>query len=253
MLSKRKFKEISALQIKKFRTENGLFLAEGEKIVDELLESELMIQTLIATPKWIGLHKEGSVKCTELIDAPAEELKKISLLKTPNQVIAVVNIPKYDFKISRLKEKLAVVLDEIQDPGNLGTIIRICDWFGINQIICSNSSVDAYNPKVVQASMGSIFRVKIEYAELSNWLSSYRKSYSYPIFGAFLQGDDIYKESLSSKGLIILGNESKGISEEIEKFVSQKIFIPRFASSGADSLNVAVAAAILCSEFRRRK
>jgi TrmH family RNA methyltransferase len=253
MISKRRYKDISALQNKKFRIEHKLFLVEGEKIVDELLQSEFRIHTLLATPDWIDSHKSASKKSNEMVEASPEELKKISLLKTPNQVIAVVKISERTLKISQLKEKLVLVLDEVQDPGNLGTIIRLCDWFGINHIICSNSTVDVYNPKVVQASMGSIFRVEMEYTELSNWLKIYRKSFSYPIFGAFLEGDNIYKQSLSSNGLIILGNESKGISREIEKHVSHKLYIPRFAASGAESLNVSVAAAIICSEFRRRE
>jgi RNA methyltransferase, TrmH family len=253
MISKRRHKELSALQIKKFRTEHQLFLVEGEKIVDELLHSEYKIQSLIATADWIATHKQASPKSLELLEASPDELKKISSLKTPNQVVAVVKVPETVFEISRLKEKLALVLDGVQDPGNMGTIIRLCDWFGINQLICSESTVDAYNPKVVQASMGSIFRVKIEYGDLTLWLDNYRKSFSYPVFGAFLDGDNIYSQSLSSHGLIIMGNESKGISTEIQKYISQKLYIPRADSSAAESLNVSVAAAIICSEFRRRK
>jgi TrmH family RNA methyltransferase len=253
MISKRRYKDLSALQIKKVRTENKLFLVEGEKIVDELLRTELSIHTLFATSAWIDSHKNLSKKCREIVEASTDELKKISSFKTPNKVIAIVDMPEQVLKIANLKEKLALVLDEIQDPGNLGTIIRLCDWFGINHVICSDSTVDVYNPKVVQASMGSIFRVNILYTELGDWLKEYKKLFSYPVYGAFLKGENIYNRPLSSEGLIILGNESKGISAEIEKYISEKLLIPRFNSSGAESLNVSVAASIICSEFRRRK
>jgi RNA methyltransferase, TrmH family len=233
--------------------EHELFLVEGEKIVAELLQSEFTIHSLLATPEWIASHKNISENRTELIEASPDELKKISLLKTPNQVIAVTCIPDQNLNMLHLKEKLVLVLDQIQDPGNLGTIIRICDWFGINEIICSTSTVDAYNPKVVQASMGSIFRVKIVYEELSHWLKNYSKLFPYPIYGASLGGENIYNHQLQGQGLILLGNESKGISVEIENFISHKLFIPRFGASGAESLNVSVAAAIICSEFRRRQ
>jgi TrmH family RNA methyltransferase len=253
MISKRRHKDISALQIKKNRTENKLYLVEGEKIVDELLRTQLSIHTLFATSDWIDSHKNLSKKCKEIVEASTDELKKISSLKTPNKVVAIVDMPEQILKISHLKGKLALVLDEIQDPGNLGTIIRLCDWFGINYVICSDSTVDIYNSKVVQASMGSIFRVNTLYTELGDWLKEYKKSFSYPVFGAFLKGENIYNRPLSSQGLIILGNESKGISSEIERYISEKLLIPRFNSSGAESLNVSVAAAIICSEFRRRE
>ncbi len=253
MISKRKHKELSALQLKKFRTENKQFLVEGEKIIEELLLSGWEIDTIIATKRWINLHRNAESKCSELIEATEDELKKISSLKTPNQVVAAVKFAKSTFTLKDLEGKLAIMLDEIQDPGNLGTIIRLCDWFGIKNIICSNSTVDIYNPKVVQASMGSIFRVNIEYAELTEWLETYQNAFGYPVFGAFLEGKNIYRENLPAKGLIIFGNESKGISEVVSQYISEKITIPRIAGTGAESLNVSLAAAIICSEFRRRE
>ena len=253
MISKRQQKEISALQLKKFRTENKLFLVEGEKMVEELLLSGWDIQTILATSEWLGLHRNAIKLCNELIEGEPEDLKKVSSLKTPNQVLAVVRIPKLQININELALKLALVIDAVQDPGNLGTIIRICDWFGINNIICTNSTVEAYNPKVVQASMGSIFRVNVEYTDLSKWLENYKKTIGQPVYGAFLEGENIYDSKLSSNGLIILGNESNGISTTLSKFVTNRLTIPRFTKSGADSLNVSIAAAIFCSEFRRRR
>jgi TrmH family RNA methyltransferase len=252
MISKRRQKELSALQLKKYRTEYGQYLAEGEKIVEELLLSGQKIDTILATSDWFDLHRDAAMKCNEIIEATEEELKKVSSLKTPNQVLAVVKIPESDFELKELKGKLALVLDGVQDPGNLGTIIRLCDWFSIKNIICSDSTVEVYNPKVVQASMGSIFRVSVHYTGLSHWLKEYSSKMGQPVYGAYLEGNNIYKENLSGNGLIVLGNESKGISEEVSQFISERIFIPRFANAGAESLNVSIAAAIICSEFRRR-
>ena len=251
MISKRRHKDLSALQVKKNRAENKLFLVEGEKMVDELLLSGWSIRTLVATIDWIESHSKAAQKCDELIEATADELKKISSLKTPNKVVAVVRENEKKIQIKDLQEQLVLVLDEIQDPGNLGTIIRLSDWFGIKNIICSNSTVEVYNPKVVQSSMGSIFRVVVEYKELSVWLPEYVKAFKLPVYGAFLEGENIYEQKLTSNGLILLGNESKGISAEAGKFVTKKLFIPRNSASGAESLNVSVAAAIICSEFRR--
>jgi TrmH family RNA methyltransferase len=252
MISKRKLKELRALQLKKFRQERGIFVAEGEKIIDELLNSELEIVSIIATPHWINLHARCESRCGELIELSGEELKKLSSLQTPNQVISVARIPGWRTNMESLAEKLVLVIDEVQDPGNLGTIIRVADWFGIDHIICSNTTVDAYNPKVVQSSMGSLFRVTVDYISLPEWIHNYCKSFANPVYGTFTKGANIYEHELSPTGLIIMGNESKGISPSLYGYISERITIPHLRDSQAESLNVSVATAIVCSEFRRR-
>ena len=252
MLSKGRAKEIAALHHKKFRKESGLFLVEGEKMVDELLHSDFQTLQIIGTADWLGRHARAGRMAAEVTEAGAEELQKISTLSTANQVLAVVKIPEPSQFPEDPGNDLALVLDGIQDPGNLGTIIRTADWFGIGHIICSEDCVEAYNPKVVQASMGGIFRVGVHYAELLSWLPAYKKKHPHPVYGTFTEGEDIFNGNYSPQGLLILGNESKGITEGLQQLVDRKLTIPRFGLSGAESLNVSVATAILCAEFRRR-
>lgn len=252
MLSKQKLKDIRSLQVKKYRRETGLFLAEGEKIVEELMRSDIAIEMIVATPGWLSLHPQAEKACRELLETDAGELEKISTLSTPNQVVAVGKTPHSATEMNGFGKQLVLALDNLQDPGNLGTIIRIADWFGIGRLVCSEETVEAFNPKVVQASMGSIFRIGIDYVPLNQWIRRYSDHFGYPVYGTFTGGENIYTLDLAPYGLIIMGNESKGISETVREQVKHKLTIPRFEGSGAESLNVSMATAIVCSEFRRR-
>lgn len=240
MISKNQIKLVTSLVQKKFRKEHQLFIAEGEKVINELLQSNFELHSLFETE---AIFTEVSTAIKTFISN--DELKKISALNTPNNCLAVFKIPK-DKEVNAVG--LVIGLDDIRDPGNLGTIIRLCDWFGISQLICSSETVDIYNPKVIQATMGSIARVAINYLDLEKFIANYDKE----IFGTFMDGKNIYQTNLPKEGLIIFGNEANGISTKIEKLVSQKITIPRFGNIQAtESLNVATATAIIISEFRR--
>lgn len=251
MISKAKIKYIRSLELKKNRTAEGVFVAEGPKVVGDLLAT--MCPRLVAgTDEWIDKISD-IIADAEIIRVSDEELRRISFLQTPQQVLAVFNIPQccHD-AIQNAGNKLALALDGVQNPGNLGTIIRIADWFGIENIYCSHDTADAYNPKVVQATMGSIARVNIIYTELSDMLSSL--SDDVPVYGTLLDGNDIYASELTSNGIIVMGNEGNGISEKVRKLINRRLLIPNFSTSAdkAESLNVAIATAITCSEFRRR-
>ena len=248
MLSKNKIKFIRSLEKKKFRNESGCFLSEGNKLVADILpffECEL----LIARSSWLAT--QGDIHAKELIVVEEEDIRKASLLKNPQDVIAVFRQPEYVLDVDSLNDKLNLVVDGVQDPGNLGTIIRIADWFGISDVICSIDSVDVYNPKVIQATMGGIARVRIHYTELAELLSLKREI---PVYGTFLEGDTIYTKELSPVGFIVMGNEGNGISPAVESLITDKLYIPDFSEEecSTESLNVAVATAIVCSEFRRR-
>ena len=238
---------------KKGRDDSGFFLAEGNKMVEEALRSGFRIESVVCTPEFRSLHPEFNSGLFEWIESDAETIRKASLLQNPQDALAIV----YQLQSARpepdFPDDLCLVLDFIQDPGNMGTILRIADWFGISSVICSESTVDCYNPKVVQASMGAIFRITPHYTNLEFFLQKARHS-QIPVYGTFLAGNNIYTEKLSKKGLLILGNEGNGISQPIEKLVTHKLFIPSFstAANKPESLNVAVATAICCSEFRRR-
>ncbi|MBI3500653.1 MAG: RNA methyltransferase [Bacteroidetes bacterium] len=245
MISKAEIKQLRQLRQKKFRDEQKLFIAETPKVVNELLQSPFKLKQLFATCEF---PVPSSVSATEITQ---QELEKISLLTSPNQVLGVFEMHTEKFPpLSLLASELALALDDIRDPGNMGTIIRIADWFGIQTIFCSENCVDVYNPKVVQANMGSMARVKVHYAELKYFLEETKQNPEFRIYGAVMNGKNIYTEKLSSNGIILIGNESKGVSEELLPFVTEKISIPNFGK--ADSLNAAVAAAIICSEFKRR-
>ncbi|WP_248723784.1 RNA methyltransferase [Seonamhaeicola sp. ML3] len=238
MLSKSQVKLITSLKQKKYRLLHGLFVVEGVKTIQELLQSKLKLYSLYTTESFnIDAKKENLIS--------ESELKRISFLKTPNKALAVFRIPDAQ-PIN--DSNLILALDELQDPGNLGTIIRLCDWFGIRDLVCSKATVDCYNPKVIQATMGSISRVNISYVDLSDYL----KKTKLPIFGAFMDGDSVYKSSLPEKGILVMGNEGNGISHEIKSLTNERISIPRFGNIQAtESLNVAMATAILLSEFKR--
>ena len=251
MLSKNKIKFIQSLGRKKIRDENGVFLAEGNKLVEEALVSGFEIELLAATENFLSKNDAHTNQATEIIPTDVESIKKASLLQSPQEALAVIKKPI--LSEINCNGQLSLALDCIQDPGNMGTILRIADWFGIGLIICSNDTVDVFNPKVVQASMGAIFRVKTFYTDLAPFIHNEKQS-GVPVYGTFLDGKNIYQHTLSQSGILVMGNEGKGISKEIEHLISERLFIPSFTEkdSGSESLNVAVATAICCSEFRRR-
>ena len=253
MLSKNKIKLIQSLNRKKDRDESGLFLVEGNKMVEEALRSEYKIETLICTAQFANVYPEIRWRANEIIETDRDSIQKASLLQNPQEVLAIVAQPTIETPELSLNTNLCLALDFIQDPGNLGTILRVADWFGIDTIICSENTVDVFNPKVVQASMGAIFRIKALYNNLENFLSE-ASANQIPVYGTFMDGNNIYKEPLSRNGIIVLGNEGNGISDQISKLVTRRIAIPTFSTnpSKAESLNVAIAASICCSEFRRR-
>ena len=240
MVSKNQIKLITSLVQKKYRKQHQLFFAEGVKVIEELLQSDFQLEQIYHTKDlFSGVSEAKKTAVSE------SDLKKISALTTPNDCLAIFKIPQ-EKKIET--KGLIVALDDIRDPGNLGTIIRLCDWFGIAQIVCSEQTVDIYNPKVVQATMGSISRVNVSYVDLEAYLSGAKT----PVFGTFMEGENIYKKALPKEAIIILGNEANGISEAIAAKVTQKISIPRFGDlQRTESLNVATATAIVLSEFKR--
>lgn len=260
MPGKTTLKFISSLKQKKNRKENNLFILEGEKLIDELLISSFKIHSVYATDQWL---KENNVSTDAGLQSPGStvpvhkvtdrELNRISSLSTPNKVLALVYKPDYKLVTADLHGNITLVLDNVQDPGNLGTLIRTCDWFGINNIVCSENSTEVTNPKVIQASMGSVLRVRTHYVNLPGFLSLPELK-GIPVYGAFTGGPDIYSASLPDSGIIVLGNESRGISEEIKHFISHIISIPGKSdrSNSPESLNIAVAGSIIISEFRRR-
>lgn len=241
MVSKSQIKLIRSLAQKKYRLKNGMFIVEGEKSVREFLASRFQLEKLYTTKNRFGTPDSHTVLVAE------EDLKKISQLKTPQSVLAIFKIPRQE--VFR-PQGLVIALDGVRDPGNLGTIIRLCDWFGIKNLICSPDTADAFNPKVVQASMGSLTRVKIVYGDLAEFIEN---AYNLPVFGAFMDGENIYQKTLPAEGILVMGNEANGISKKIEKLITQRIGIPRFGDiNQTESLNVATATAILLSEFKRR-
>ena len=239
MLSKNQIKFVRALELKKNRKREGVFVAEGPKVVGDLLRAGYEATMVFSTHE-----RQGAQLVTD------EELRRISFLQHPQEILAVFRIPVMEEEAAIDDTQLSLALDGVQDPGNLGTIIRIADWFGIRSIFCSTDTADVYNPKVVQATMGSLAHVNVVYTDLVKLLSDTHV----PVYGTLLDGKDIYREELSATGIIVMGNEGNGISQEIRKLVSRKLLIPNFhpSSETAESLNVAIATAITCSEFRRR-
>ena len=240
MVSKNQIKFISGLQQKKQRLIHKMFVAEGVKVVQELLDADFELHQLFTTE-----DDFKSVNDSKKLIVSAEDLKKISALTTASSCLAVFKIPEQK---ELYQSGLIVALDAIRDPGNLGTIIRLCDWFGIQQLICSKETVDVYNPKVVQATMGSISRVNVSYINLEDCIATT----SLPVFGTFMDGENIYSTTLPQEGIIVMGNEANGISKEVENSIQHRLAIPRFGSlQKTESLNVATATAIILSEFRR--
>lgn len=242
-------KMVASLGSSKGRTTHGCFIAEGTKCVLDTWE-HFKCRYLIATQQWIdeSINRLGNVSP---IVAKRADMERMSQLSTPSNVIAVYEIPKKEIDEDSIANGLTLLLDRVQDPGNLGTIMRVADWFGITQIICSKDTVDVYNPKVVQATMGAISRVSVNYCDLSQFINSHAQL---PIYGTFLDGDNIYETRLTSNGLIIMGNEGQGISSQIEQLVTHKLLVPSFPIDRptSESLNVGTATAVVLAEFRRR-
>lgn len=248
MISKATIKRIHALEMRKYRKNERLFVAEGPKLVNELYMFMKPVY-VAALPEWIASNA-NLLNNTTYDTLTPDELQKASLLMHPQQVIALFQIPENELNLDLLKDELILMLDGVQDPGNLGTIARVADWFGIRHIICSPDTADIYNPKAVQATMGALARVKFYYTELAMVLSQY----SGPIYGTFLDGNNIYKEELSRNGIIVMGNEGKGISQRTREMINRRLLIPNYPEGTltTESLNVAIATSIVCAEFRRR-
>lgn len=248
MISKATIKKIHALDMRKFRRNERLFVAEGPKLVDELCATMKPVY-IAALPEWISENAK-IVSGTEYDIVMPDELQRASLQKNPQQVIALFPIPEHRFCTEQLKNELVLMLDGVQDPGNLGTIARIADWFGIRNIICSTETADIYNPKAVQATMGALARVKFHYTDLLQLLSQYDG----PVYGTFLDGENIYGQELSENGIIVMGNEGKGISQGVGEMINRRLYIPNYpiGTQTTESLNVAIATSIVCAEFRRR-
>lgn len=236
MVSKSQIKLITSLAQKKYRQQNALFVVEGIKGIREFLDSSYVLHSLYAL--------EGVFEDQNATEVSPAELKKISFLKTPQKALALFEIPKQRLEI---KSGFQLVLDEVRDPGNLGTLIRLCDWYGIEHLICSEQTVDCFNPKVVQATMGSLTRVNLVYTDLETYLSKQKL----PVYGAFMDGENVYRSQLPEEAILVLGNEANGVSAAVSEKIQQKISIPQFGSSTTESLNVAIAGAILVSEFKR--
>jgi len=251
MISNKQVKLITSLQVKKYRHEHNKFLAEGEKIAEILLNSSYKIDTVYATNEWLSKNKiPNSIQYLEVTE---KELVRISGLKTPQNIIVVADIPEIEFNPHLLKNSLALLFDEIKDPGNFGSIIRVADWFGIKSIICSSDSVDLYNPKVIQATMGSFCNVNVHYYPLKDLFEINKHELHLPVYGTILDGENIHQTKLENSALILFGNESKGIDSVYEQYITKKIKIPSIVNGNqtADSLNIAIATGIVCAEFRR--
>jgi TrmH family RNA methyltransferase len=249
MISKNKIKLINSLSQKKFRDELRLFIAEGTKLVLDLMPS-FHCSLLIATGDW--LTEQNTITADEVIKVDVDELNKISNQKSPQGVLAVFIKPEYNWTNEELSKNLSLALDDVQDPGNLGTILRIADWFGISNVFCSEFTADAFSPKAVQATMGALARVKVHSVNLPEFLLSFKDKL--PVYGTFMNGDDIYNKTLTQQGIIVMGNEGNGISVTIEEFISERLLIPNYPRGqvSSESLNVGVATALVCGEFRRR-
>jgi len=254
MISKNKIKFIISLQKKKVRDEEKLYVIEGDKLVREFVNAGVHISLLAAKPEFLSSLAPTAMKLVkEIEEVSYEDLKQISTLKTPHNALAVVQMAQHEIKMAEIINQFCVALDFVQDPGNMGTIIRAAGWFGIKNIVCSTDCVDVYNPKVIQSSMGAILHVNVYYMDLKNLLT-FAAQNSVSVFGTMLEGKSIYKHKLDNKGIILLGNESKGISTELVPFITEKIKIPKFSNAreGIDSLNVGMAASVVFSEFMRK-
>ncbi|MDR0894179.1 MAG: RNA methyltransferase [Prevotellaceae bacterium] len=248
-LSKNRMKYIRSLELKKNRRSEHTFLAEGARLVGDLL-GYLPCRFLIATKEWLSAHREPAAE--EVIMVSEEELARASLLKSPQQVLAVFEQPRYTFTPAAVAQSLCLALDDVQDPGNLGTIVRLADWFGIEHIFCSPNTADIFNPKAIQATMGGIARVQVHYISLPEFITSLPAGT--PVYGTFLDGENIYRQTLTAHGVLIMGNEGNGIGRNTERLIDNRLFIPSYPAerTTSESLNVAIATAVACAEFRRQ-
>ncbi|MFR9648854.1 MAG: RNA methyltransferase [Rikenellaceae bacterium] len=244
-MTKKEIQFIRSLAQRSARESEGLFIAEGEKLIEELVGSQLNVEQIYTTND--ELVGDGIEHVSPAV------MERISQLKSANNSLALVEIPRHTLSPQSLEGRLSIALDDIQNPGNLGTIIRLADWFGIEDIIASRSTVDCFNPKVVQATMGAISRVRVHYCDIVDMLKSLSNN-GLPIYGTYLEGENIYSSQLSQNGVIVMGNEGQGISKQVGEVVNRKLLIPSYPADSAsgESLNVAIATAIVCSEFRRR-
>ena len=249
MLSKALQKRIASLENKKQRRESGLFVAEGSKTVLDLIAAGIVPEKVIATVNWLAENRLNAG--IEVIEVELEEMKRISFQQTPQGVMGIFRQPQYDTDTTTPQRELCLALDNVQDPGNLGTIIRIADWFGIENIFCSTGTADIYNPKTIQATMGAIGRVRVHYVDLPEMLASLKGKA--PIYGTFLDGEVVYTKRLEKHGVIVMGNEGNGIGDECSRHITERLLIPSYPEGRAtsESLNVSVATAIICNEFRR--
>lgn len=256
MLSKNKIKHFRSLRLKKYREKYGEYLVEGEKIIKDLIDSRYpLVKQLIATQQWLKNNYKNKIYPPEnIITVSAYELSKISSFKTPGEIMALLHIPEHIINKDDIIKNISLVLDRIQDPGNLGNIIRIADWFGIKNIFCSQGCADCFNPKVVQATMGAIMRINVYYINLKDLLAEYSSVPGFTVYGTFLDGESIYDKDLDKRAFIVLGNESGGISKNYMPYITTKLYVPKYTNQtgSIESLNVSAATAIVCSEFRRR-
>jgi RNA methyltransferase, TrmH family len=258
MISSSQSKLIRSLQKKKYRQEKRLFPVEGEKLVGELLQADpagrFHIRELFAAPEWIAAHPSLQLhRNARITEASPADFRKISSQVSPQPVLALVSIPEEEFRMEELLQKPVLAFESIRDPGNLGTILRTADWFGIGQVVCSPDSTDLYNPKVVQSTMGAIFRVRVSYLDLEELLKR-REMRDRSVAGTFLEGDNLYETTLDPDSFILFGNESHGLSKRLTHLIGKRISIPSFSGQdpGPESLNVAASVAVVCSELRRR-
>ena len=245
-MTKAEIQLVRSLADKRGRTEQGLFVAEGEKLIGELRASQLRVRKIFAL--------EGIFEGPEVETVAPRDMERLSLLKTAGNSLALVEIPHYRLDLPALRDRLVLALDDVQNPGNLGTIIRLADWYGIGDIVCSPATADCFNPKVVQATMGAILRVRVHYTPLAPFLRE-AAALGMPVYGTFLEGENIYQSALSANGIIVMGNEGRGVTPDVAAAVTHQLFIPPYPADRrtTESLNVAMATGIVCSEFRRRE
>lgn len=245
-MTKAEIQFIRSLADKRTRDTEHLFVAEGIKLVDEIINSQLRIRNIYTT--------RDDVAGKDVVRIEKREMERISQLNTASDILAVVEQPHYSLELNNLRSRLTLALDGVQNPGNMGTIVRLADWFGVENIICSRECADLYNPKVVQATMGALLRVKVHYIENLSALLSETRTEGLAIYGTLLDGNNIYHEKLTSEGIIVMGNEGRGLSDECRNTLTHKLFIPPYPADAptSESLNVAMATGIILSEFRRK-
>lgn len=251
MLSKAKIKFIRSLEWKKFRKESNVFVAEGNKLVAEMLPF-FTCEFLIAKPSWMATQRD--IPARELVVAEEGDIRKASFLKSPQDVLAIFQCPHWDITEIKPDKDLILTLDGVQDPGNVGTIIRLADWFGISHIVCSQDTADVFNPKTVQATMGALARVKVHYTDLESFLRA-QSEQAIPLYGTFLEGENLYEKEIQNRGILVMGNEGNGIRPAIESLIRDRLYIPNYpeGKDTSESLNVAISTAVICAEFRRRQ